>query len=1069
MRREGQNMRMPSRINRLSSTSAIYLFVGVTAYTVLSADVALAANECGPIGPTDTSLTCTAGTYTGPSPNGNAIEYFNNPDFTFNFVSGTVITGVGEDPVLTNNSLGHGVYIRNDTAPGAITVNLASGVVISANGSRTKGVFVRTLGNLTINSSADISVTSPNVLSPGLNQTGSAGLFGWNADAAGDIHITQNFGSTISIDGNYSYGLYALNNDLSGFGTTSGDAIVDANGKITVVNGSDSYGAVAWVEHTGTGDALAQQGKDSVIQVQGDWRDAGIYALNYSTGTATARAEGQIDIDSIEGSGAAAVTLGGGDAHVFVAETAIIRAKGLGDQGVLTYADATGNASAEISGTIASSGENGSGVRASVDDGSTRVIVNASGDILGGWEANPAHAFVGYQLTGTGIEVKSGASGTSYVSNAGRVGALSDRAIIDIGRLAVYNKPGNFTLDNSGTLTGFIELADGGTNLVNNLSGGNFIIRHFADRDGDGTRDTKAVSISDFGEDTSSFINNVGATVRLGAVSGNTTTDNTNYYNVTAGIAEIPLDPSFYDLNRDGLVQGQFTNLGLFDNRGLIDLTGTTTGNSLVMTSNAAAGGAAGTGIFRANGGNLRLNAVLNAGQGVGLATGSYADTLTVDQTELGPDGPTTITVVRREGIGARTPGNGILLVEVRNKAASAPGVFVLDGDFVENGEQRIANGLYSYNLNHNGVGTDIADGNWYLRNIGFSPSVPTYQDYPHILTKLIEPPTLVQRVGNRYWQDVVDQQPQETVFCKDPEQNFRCSLTPAQATYYASDSTGLIIGSNGIWGRINGGHGHYESDASTISTSTSFNHLGLQTGYDWQLQENDNGSLIGGINLSYAHYNAKTNGNRLSGDAYGIGTSLTWYGLDGLYVDGQANLHGIWSDINNQNLGALKQDHRAIGYNVSLEVGKRMPISEGFTLIPQAQLIYSSVDFKAFTDNYGLTVDLNNGDSLRGRLGLAAEYEDRWTSDTNGKSRMKAYGIVNIYNEFLDGTSVSLNGQSFSHSPEKLWGGVGIGGEYAWQDDRYALYGEVAANTSLKDFGDSYELRGNIGLKVKW
>jgi len=43
------------------------------------------------------------------------------------------------------------------------------------------------------------------------------------------------------------------------------------------------------------------------------------------------------------------------------------------------------------------------------------------------------------------------------------------------------------------------------------------------------------------------------------------------------------------------------------------------------------------------------------------------------------------------------------------------------------------------------------------------------------------------------------------------------------------------------------------------------------------------------------------------------------------------------------------------------------------------------------------------------------------------------------------------------------------LGGSYNWNDERYSLYGEVAAKSSLKDFGDSYALSGTAGLRVKW
>jgi fibronectin-binding autotransporter adhesin len=145
-------------------------------------------------------------------------------------------------------------------------------------------------------------------------------------------------------------------------------------------------------------------------------------------------------------------------------------------------------------------------------------------------------------------------------------------------------------------------------------------------------------------------------------------------------------------------VQGQFVNLGTFHNAGVIDLRGSAAGNTLVITGNAAAGGPAGDGVFVSDGGRLLLNTVINASGAQGSRTGSYSDVLVLDSTRMGT-GATSITIGGREGDGGTTSGNGILLVEVRDKAAgaSAPGVFVLDGDMVVNGQQALIKGAYTY------------------------------------------------------------------------------------------------------------------------------------------------------------------------------------------------------------------------------------------------------------------------------------------------------------------------------------------------------------------------------------
>ena len=63
----------------------------------------------------------------------------------------------------------------------------------------------------------------------------------------------------------------------------------------------------------------------------------------------------------------------------------------------------------------------------------------------------------------------------------------------------------------------------------------------------------------------------------------------------------------------------------------------------------------------------------------------------------------------------------------------------------------------------------------------------------------------------------------------------------------------------------------------------------------------------------------------------------------------------------------------------------------------------------------------------------------------------------------------MDVSGVKFETRPERFWGGIGIGGSYNWNDDKYSVYGEVSANTSLESFGDSYAFNGTAGFRVKW
>lgn len=304
--------------NRFSTAAKYDCMIFIVCLTAISAVIsasmpAMADEECGPLGGGSQTITCFAGAYTGTgATEGNAIKYQPSDVFTLNVSNGAIITGVGEDLAPPGNGGGHGIYVRNSVG-GVLTVNLADGVVISTMGDATKGAFVLNAGDVTINSGATVDVSTDGALNPLYYGISTAGLFGWNDGAAGTVEITQRAGSTISASGEETIGVYALNgNGSTTLPNTSGDAIVNANGDIAITNGYDSFGAQAWVSHDDVGNAIVRQGAQSTINVQGEHRDSGVYALNDGEGFAFSEVSGKITIDGEEGSGAASVTTGGG-------------------------------------------------------------------------------------------------------------------------------------------------------------------------------------------------------------------------------------------------------------------------------------------------------------------------------------------------------------------------------------------------------------------------------------------------------------------------------------------------------------------------------------------------------------------------------------------------------------------------------------------------------------------------------------------------------------------------------------------------------------------------------------
>jgi fibronectin-binding autotransporter adhesin len=1077
---------------------------------------AFAAGECGP---TAAAVTCTSD---------------DNPYFggiTYNIATGSIELTIASDvEVDREHADGKPGVVVSGGNTGTLSVVLEEGVKINTQGHYSDGVRVAVYdggqGGVAVTSAADILVTIPYGAYDPADLYGTNGILGWiqDVDNTEDVTITQLAG-TITVTGLNDTewsgsGIYGLHDGL-------GSVTLRAAGTITT-DGYEGYGLNATVDNADShGAASTTLDETGSIRTTGEYATA-LYSLNNGLGNATATMHGQVETTGYAADGAFAdVNNDDSEAHarVFLSNTAIVNTHGDEAKGAWVWNHGTGEATVWSEGQVTTTGEESYGLHAratntlnaaamSIDlagdgsivttgtsaygifadhrgsgavtvgvgagtsvsatgnesvgvkawaaTGTATVDVGAGATIEGGW-GDWAGAF-----TSAGVQIGSGKAG--LLTNLGTIGALSDRAVAGDGNA------GDLTIENASWITGFVDLIGSGTNTFNNQAGGHFVIRDFADTDGNGVRDTKRVAISDFGSAPAGTFNNAaGATVELGTVSGEKYVDPSGFYLPTVGIDNRALEADFYDLTRAGVVQGQIVNLGTFNNAGTIDLRGPAIGNTLVITGDAVAGSDdPGTGLFVSNGGTLLLNTVFNAGVAPGGGgTGSYSDVLVVDGTAL-DGGATKIAIDRREGAGALTPGNGILLVEVRNKDLSADDVFALNGDFLTNGQQAIVGGAFSYALYHNGVGDDDGDGNWYLRQIGQSPSDPIYEDYPKTLYPLNELPTLEQRVGNRYWSNPAPVRAPQTVFCKDPAHNFRCAVTDEQAAYYLDNEAPETIDGSGLWTRIVAARAHTAS-AHSDSGAVSDADIGkLQSGLDALLLKNADGVLVGSLTAQFGHVGAEITAPGAAGSinatGYGLGGTLTWYGTSGFYADGQAQANWFDSTLHSTTLNTtLADNNRGFGYAVSLEAGQRIALDSHWTLTPQAQLIYSNLNFDRFTDPFGTVVSLVRGDSLLGRLGLATEYQNSWRQEDGGTSRLSAYGLANLYREFLDGTQVDVSGTPFASHDDALWGGLSLGSSYEWDDGKYALHGELTGKTGLENPGQSYEASATLGLRVKW
>ncbi|WEX07775.1 autotransporter outer membrane beta-barrel domain-containing protein [Chelativorans sp. AA-79] len=600
-------------------------------------------------------------------------------------------------------------------------------------------------------------------------------------------------------------------------------------------------------------------------------------------------------------------------------------------------------------------------------------------------------------------------------------------------------------LDTSGTVT----VADGGTLAASliDISAGSFLNIGTGGRAGAieaGAINLAGDLVADFTDEAllDSDITGTGALIKRGTGRLVLTSDASGFSGgTTVSGGTLAVNGSLggtVDVLAGGRLQGIGTVAGLTTNRGVI-----APGNSIGRLTI--------DGDYVGDGGTIEIESVLGGDS-------SQTDLLVISGAT---SGSTNVHLINLGGTGAPTV-EGIKIIDV---GGVSDGAFALQGTYLFQGEQAVVAGAYAYRLYKNGV-SDPTDGDWYLRSALISDpdpgpdpdepteplyqaGVPIYEAYAGSLQVFNELGTIQQRFGNRSW----------SVLAQGAD-------TPSKEIWVAP---GI-----GLWAEIQGLSGSFEPETATSGADYDASVWKLKAGVDMPLVTAPSGSLIGGLSLHYGTLSADVvsayGDGSIEASGIGAGGTLTWYGSNGFYVDGQAEVTWYDGDLHSSTAGMnLVKGNDGFGYALSIEAGKQIALTPFWSTTPQAQLSYSSVEFDDFVDPFGSAVSLDRSESLVGRLGITLDRQTEW-QDAEGKtSRTHLYGIANIYYDFDGESSVDVAEVGLKSENQALWGGLGLGGSVNFAYDKYSVYGEALAKTSLEDFGDSHSIKGTLGFRVRW
>lgn len=468
---------------------------------------------------------------------------------------------------------------------------------------------------------------------------------------------------------------------------------------------------------------------------------------------------------------------------------------------------------------------------------------------------------------------------------------------------------------------------------------------------------------------------------------------------------------------------GNLTIEGNLRNLGLVDLSSRDgeTGNRLIVT------GAYIGGDIEAPAG-LTLNTFLDDGKS--LTPDENSDILDVDTAS----GVTAVTINAIAGSPGGLTGDGatdgILVVEARESEDEA---FFLVNE--------VTVGAFEYGL-VNPDGQPEGQDNWYLQSMGILPQTYPYEALPGALQRiaLVSIGQLVERVGVR-------------------------SAVPSPLT----DADGQpLLGSrpvdSALWARVVGVTQESEGDIESTTGGQFDQDIGfVQAGGEVRVAENEDGRLLFGVmgHIGNSSLDVTSPDGLADGSAdidfYGAGLTATWYATNGFYLDAVAQYTVFDIDLSARNRWS-SQSVDGYGLSFSGEVGYRIALDERSSLVPQAQLVWTTVDFDDFTDPDDVYVSLQDGDSLVGRIGVAYE-----RSGAIGRSLATGYLEANILHEFLGDNAVSASGTTLRQNLGGTSFEVG-GGMTVALSDRFSLYAEVDYTIPFDAGAES--LQGLVGVR---
>ncbi|WP_080418460.1 autotransporter outer membrane beta-barrel domain-containing protein [Burkholderia ubonensis] len=954
------------------------------------------------------------------------------------------VTGQGSSWSATSMALGTGSTsgLTGTSAPG--TLNIADGATVKVTGAMTFGPS---------SGSGTLNITGGGTLT-----TGNATMWDLGASTVNTANISG-AGSKWSVAGTLVVGYRSSGTaGTSTLNVANGGAVV-ATGDINLGGTTLSTGGVGIVTVTGAGSQLSTSGalnigfwgKGSTLTVS----DGAVATASTVAMTAGATSTAMLDLSSggtlatqslTAGGGAAQANFDGGTLRATASNTAFIS----GFTGTALNI-ATGGLTLDTGAFNVTAASPFSGTGALTKIGTGTAVFSGNSTYTGGTTISAGALQLGNGGTSGSIVGNVTNNGTLAFDRSDSVtygGTISGSGSVGQIGAGTTVLTGNSTYTGGTTISaGALQLGNGGTSgsIVGNVTNNGTLAFDRSDTVSYGGTISGSGSVGQIGAGTTVLTGNSTYTGTTTIAAGALAVGDASHPQATSGSGDVSV-ASGAALGGYGRIAGSVQNVGVLAPANALPIfasgsTGTLRiGGSLTNSGTlqlAAANGRPGnvlevSGNY-SGGGQLILNTLLNEG-----GAASQTDRLVVRGQASGQ----TAIAIRASGVGAKTVGDGILVVELGQQSsansgqqtASAQGRMVqrqLDqGVQSASGSFQLAGpvqgGAYQYLLYQGG--TQSAQ-DWYLRSTVQDASVPGAS------TPGVPAPVQAGQPDALY-------RPAVTGYALMPALNVDYGFSVLGRLHErVGDVAALeaVQGRHGdsVWGRV-GGNG---LDASAGRFAADSRAYFAQLGKDWTLRSDaSSGSTHVGVTATIGSMSASfddrlrsmvglsTQTGTAEMQAQSLGGYLTRYFAGSGYVDAVAQLTHYRNRYGDVYRGNGVQN--GYGAGLSLEAGQPFAVAGLFAIEPQMQLMYQYMHLNRFDDTVS-SVSGNTTHALRGRAGIRVFKANM--ANASGTSAATPYLTADVLHDFTPMGTTSVAGTVVPGELGRTWYELGAGVSAQW------------------------------------